>query len=42
LSKNNKSIYGIYQYLENTNVASYILKQSIEVDNDKWFLDSIK
>jgi len=42
LSNNNKSIYGIYQYLENTNVASYILKQSIEADNDKWFLDSIK
>ncbi len=38
LSNNNKSIYGMFQYLENTNVASYMLEQSIKADNDKLFL----
>ncbi len=37
LSNNNKSDYGIWRYLENTNIANYMLNYGVVVDVDKRF-----
>lgn len=42
LSNNNKSDFGIYDYLENTNVVKYMLYYGAVVDGDKWFFETHK